>query len=150
MVEPNQITRDALRGWNVLIVDDMPDNLEVAYRVLRYYGAQVHRANNGMEALGMARALHPDIIIADLMMPVMDGWEMMRRIKADSSLSDIPVIALTGMGKSADALQEAAEVGFFDYLTKPLTPATFVTDLLRLMNNLPHPNYVGTEHPQGD
>jgi CheY-like chemotaxis protein len=130
--------RDILKDWVVLVLDDEPDSLEVATRVLRFYGAEVHTATNGKEGLEMVRAMHPAprLIISDLSMPEVDGWAFIYELKQDRATMEIPVIALTAHAMVGDR-ERGIQAGFHNYLTKPLTPATFINDLLRLLVDLP-------------
>jgi CheY-like chemotaxis protein len=125
------ITRDTIKSWKVLIVDDEPDSLEVATRVLLFYGAAVYTASNGQEGLAIARAVRPTFILSDLSMPKMDGWEMRYHLASDPQTSDIPIIALTAHAMVGDR-ERAISVGFHYYLTKPFSPVTFLDDLLKL------------------
>lgn len=134
---PDQpISRDILKGWKVLVVDDEEDSLNVATRILKYYGAHVVTAGNGEEGLDVARSESPRFIISDLSMPHMDGWGLIEVLKKDRGLAEIPVIALTAHAMIGDR-QRAIEAGFHNYLTKPLTPATFMRDLLNLLMDIP-------------
>lgn len=132
----SNIRRDILNGWDVLVVDDEPDSLDVASRILRHYGAQVYTATNGQEGLQAVRALRPRFIISDLSMPVMDGWGFLEALKRNRDTLEIPVIALTAHAMVGDR-ERAIVAGFHNYLTKPLTPANFMTDLLRLLDDIP-------------
>ncbi|MDB4925410.1 response regulator [Mucilaginibacter sp.] len=111
-----------LYGMNVLVVDDNKMNLLIASRFLKKWQANVEEAINGQIAVDMVNNKAYDLIIMDLQMPVMDGFEATRIIK--SSNANIPIIALT-----ADAMPEtyakALAAGMSDYLTKPFVPATF-------------------------
>ena len=80
----------------VLLVDDYPDAREMYTEYLEYSGYEVVEAANGVEALQRAIDTAPDIILMDLSLPVMDGWEATRRLKADTRTASIPVVALTG------------------------------------------------------
>src|SRR5918992_774757 len=80
----------------VLVVDDYPDAREMYAEYLQYSGFEVIEAGNGIEALGRAADSEPDIILMDLSLPVMDGWEATRRLKADKRTAGIPIVALTG------------------------------------------------------
>ena len=80
----------------VLLVDDYPDAREMYTEYLQFSGYDVVQAANGMEALEQAVEASPDIILMDLSLPVMDGWEATRRLKADKRTAGIPVVALTG------------------------------------------------------
>jgi CheY-like chemotaxis protein len=130
------IRRDILQNWKVVVVDDEPDSLEVAVRILRYYGADVHTASNGADGLSTIRSLRPKLVISDLSMPEMDGWGMLGELKLDRTTMEIPVIALTAHAMVGDR-ERAIMAGFHNYLTKPLTPATFMKDLLVLLTDIP-------------
>lgn len=132
----SQIRRDILKDWVVVVIDDEPDSLEVASRILRFYGAIVYTAANGKEGLALIRQKRPKFVIADLSMPVMDGWEMLFEIQQDRHVAQIPIIALTAHAMVGDRIR-AIEAGFYNYLSKPLTPATFMGDLLRLLLDVP-------------
>lgn len=127
-----KIRRDILQGWDVAAID----NLEVATRILRFYGATVHTAMNGKEGLDLIRRIRPKFVLSDLSMPQMDGWEMLYELQKDRHIAQIPVIALTAHAMVGDR-SRAIEAGFHNYLTKPLTPATFMADLLRLLLDVP-------------
>lgn len=111
-----------LSRQRILVVDDMPDNIEVLRGVLhKEYLLQA--AINGVKALQIARsAQKPDIILLDVMMPGMDGYEVCRRLKSDSRTAHIPVIFITGMGK-VESETLALSLGAVDYITKPIIPA---------------------------
>jgi CheY-like chemotaxis protein len=131
-----QIRRDILTGWAVVVVDDEPDSLDVASRLLRFYGATVHTATNGEEGLAVIRKVHPRFVISDLSMPVLDGWGMLYELKLDRATLEIPAIALTAHAMLGDR-ERAITAGFHNYLSKPLTPSTFMRDLLRLLIDIP-------------
>jgi CheY-like chemotaxis protein len=134
---PDSIRRDILKDWVVVVVDDESDSLEVASRILRFYGAVVHTAANGRDGLGLIREQRPKFVISDLSMPVMDGWEMLFEMQQDRFVAQIPVIALTAHAMTGDRTR-AIQAGFYNYLTKPLTPASFMGDLLRLLLDIPN------------
>ncbi len=102
----------------VLIVEDVDLNRELVVQLLedRY---QVLEAINGQEGLELAEKEHPDLILMDLSLPVMDGWEATRRLKAHDELSAIPIIALTAHAMVGDE-EKALAVGCDDYLAKPI------------------------------
>src|SRR5690242_12735234 len=81
--------------WQVMIVDDEPDNIEVVAETLEYYGASVKTAQNGKEALDVLEDYSPNLILTDLSMPVMSGWEMRSRIKGNPKLADTPILAVS-------------------------------------------------------
>src|SRR5438045_3160940 len=96
-------------GVLVLIVDDVEDNLDAYSQYLLFRGYQVALAGDGEDALQQALKLRPDLIVMDLAMPIMDGWETTRRLRADERTQSIPVIALTGHVHD-DARRRAMEV----------------------------------------
>ena len=103
----------------VLLVDDYPDARDMYGEYLEYSGYDVIQAANGMEALQRAIDDKPDIILMDLSLPVMDGWEATRRIKAGTTTRTIPVMALTAYAMD-DERRRCLEAGCDDYETKPL------------------------------
>ncbi|MBF0444516.1 MAG: response regulator [Magnetococcales bacterium] len=103
----------------VLIVDDEPVNIDVLVATLKDYDRSI--ALNGEEALEVARAdPAPDIILLDIMMPVMDGYEVIKQLKADDKTKDIPVIFITAMEKQVDETH-GLSLGAVDYITKPIS-----------------------------
>jgi CheY-like chemotaxis protein len=118
----------------VLVVDDFEDNRAMYAEFLGFSGYRVVQAANGKEALEFARDLRPDAIVMDLSLPVMDGWEATRRLKADESTRGIPIVALTGHtlpGPSA----EAKEAGCDAVLVKPCLPDRLVSKLEELLSS---------------
>ena len=103
----------------VLIVEDNEMNRDMLSRRLERKGYQVEIAVDGQAGIDMATALVPDLILMDLSLPVIDGWEATRRLKASASTKDIPVIALTAHAMQGDE-QKALEAGCDDYDTKPV------------------------------
>ena len=116
----------------VLLVDDAEDNREVYAQFLQFAGFRVEFAVDGVEAIEKAASLRPDVIVMDLSLPRMDGWEATRRIKSDPGTRDIPVIALTGHAVS-ESKRKAQEVGCAGYLTKPCLPDVLVSEIRRLV-----------------
>ena len=114
------LSQNLLSGWDVMIIDDEEDSLEVAEIILTEYGANVHQASNGQEALTLLKSVRPKFIISDLSMPVLDGWGFVHAVKSDVHLADIPVIALTAHAMIGDR-ERGIAAGFHNYLTKPLT-----------------------------
>lgn len=107
---------------NILIVDDIPDNLRVLGGILREEGYKIRPVLNGELALQVAEKEKPDLILLDIMMPGMDGYEVCQRLKANSTLKDIPVIFISALSDTND-LVKAFESGGVDYITKPFHAA---------------------------
>jgi len=105
-------------GRNVIVVDDEVENLKVLTRILRIQGHRVRPIPEGQLALESARSDPPDLVILDINMPGMNGYEVCREMKKDKRLKDIPVLFLSGMGEIEDKV-EAFRVGGVDYITKP-------------------------------
>jgi CheY-like chemotaxis protein len=116
----------------VLVVDDFADNREMYSEYLTYSGYDVIEAKNGKEALEAAQARSPDIIIMDLSLPIMDGWEATRRLKADDRTRKIPVVALTGHALAGHS-QGAREAGCDSFLAKPCLPDQLVAEIKRML-----------------
>lgn len=136
MINLQAPNRGVLYGWNVLVVDDDPGSLEVARLLLTFYGAVVTTAVDGEEGLAKAGEVQPRFIVTDLSMPVMDGWEMIKRLKADRVLGEIPIIALTAHAMVGDR-EKAIAAGCHNYMSKPLTPSTFIQELVKLLIVIP-------------
>lgn len=112
-------TNDPVRkNANILIVDDIPDNLKVLGSILKEEGYKVRPVLNGELALQVAEKEKPDLIILDIMMPGMDGYEICSQLKGNSGLKDIPVIFISALNDTNDIIK-AFDVGGVDYITKP-------------------------------
>src|SRR6516225_2363351 len=106
----------------ILVVDDVPDNVDILQMRLASQGYEVVTAGDGLEALEKTRELLPDLVLLDIMMPKMDGIEVVKRLKADPSLPFIPVILVTAKSDSKDVIT-GLESGGDDYLVKPVEHA---------------------------
>src|SRR6476646_4569480 len=116
----------------VLLVDDYPDAREMYSEYLEFSGFDVVEAGNGMEALQRAVDSSPDIILMDLSLPVMDGWEATRRLKADKRTASIPVVALTGHAL-AGISEGARKAGCDAFVTKPCLPEDLVKEIRKVL-----------------
>jgi len=127
-----KVARSILQGLTVLVVDDAAedrDAMQVAFETL---GARVVLAQDGQEALDKLRGGDADVILCDLRMPVMDGFEFIRRLRADRRWGELPAVAVSGFG-SGSSSRQARELGFDAYLTKPVECDTLELSLRRAM-----------------
>jgi two-component system cell cycle response regulator DivK len=116
----------------VLLVEDNLHNRRIFAGILTHYGFEVHEVVNGAEAVEAVQATPPDIILMDLSLPVLDGWEAARRIKAIPERRHIPIIALTAHAMAGDD-QRALEAGCDGYLSKPISPKKLVAEVERVL-----------------
>ena len=108
--------RSATGAANILIVDDLPDQREIYRVILEHAGMQVLEAPDGHTAVALARAKVPDLVLLDVCLPDVDGFEVMRRLRAESRTRRIPVVLLTASSVPA------GQNGFVELLTKPVPP----------------------------
>lgn len=121
--------------WRVLIVDDEPDSIEVVRLVLTAAGATVYEAHNGKTALQVYYREHPTLVLADLSMPEMDGWEMLKAIQASEDGHQPPIIALTAHAMVEDR-ERVLNAGFDGYMSKPLRMFTLLQDLTKCLESI--------------
>jgi len=135
--KPDNDTENKPERPRVLLVDDYPDAREMYTEYLQFSGFDVVEAENGMEALQRAIDAAPDIILMDLSLPVMDGWEATRRLKADKRTASIPVVALTGHAL-AGISEGAKRAGCDAFVTKPCLPEDLVKEIRRILETTSH------------
>ena len=116
----------------ILIVDDYVDGLEMWELCLRLHGYDVQTTTDGKQALRMAAADHPDLIVLDLELPGASGTEVARQLRADVDTESIPLIASTGTARSSD-IESAKRSGFDAILIKPYEPTRLVEEIDRLL-----------------
>jgi two-component system cell cycle response regulator DivK len=114
----------------VLVIDDVEDNRDVYAQFLSHEGWRVATAADGEDGLAKATALEPNVIVLDLGLPKMDGWEVAHRLKSAPATSGIAVVALTGH-VTAEARQRALTAGVDEFCTKPCLPADLVATIRR-------------------
>ena len=114
----------------VLVIDDVEDNREVYTQFLSHQGWRVATAADGEDGLAKAQSLQPSVIILDLGLPKMDGWEVAQRLKNTPATSAIPIVALTGH-VTREARQRALTAGVNEFCTKPCLPPDLVATIRR-------------------
>lgn len=117
----------------VLIVEDQQDLRQLYAEHFALSGFDVIEAADGAEAIDRTSARQPDVVLMDLSLPVVDGWEATRRLKADARTSHIPVVALTAHDGSGE-LQRATSAGCDWFIPKPCPPAALITEVRRVLS----------------
>ncbi|MBZ0315527.1 MAG: response regulator [Anaerolineae bacterium] len=120
--------------WTVCIVEDEPDNMTLIAESLEFFGVKVVTAKDGIEGLALLETVTPTLILMDLSMPRMDGWEMHQRLKEHEVWRTIPVIALTAHAMSTDR-GKVMQAGFDGYMTKPVNIPTLLRDIQKAIEN---------------
>src|SRR5215831_15181305 len=120
----------------VLVVEDYQDAREMYAAYLQFSGYEVAEAGNGVEAIEKTRELLPDIVLMDLALPRMDGWEATRQLKGDPRTKHIPIVALTGHALAGHA-EGAREAGCDAFVTKPCLPDALVAEIEKLLGRRP-------------
>jgi CheY-like chemotaxis protein len=130
----NEVTEPSASAqrMRVLVVDDFDDAREMYAEYLEFVGFQVEVARNGVEAVEKAQGAPPDIILMDLSLPVMDGWEATRRLKQDLRTRDIPVMALSGHVLAGNA-EQARQAGADEFVAKPCLPQDLEARIHRML-----------------
>jgi len=117
----------------ILCIEDEPEMIELIKVILEKKGFEVKGAVGGKEGLEKAKAEKPDLILLDLMMPEVDGWEVYRQLKSDEELKDIPVIVVTARAQSIDKILGLHIAKVDDYITKPFGPNELVESINRVL-----------------
>ena len=117
----------------VVCIEDEPEMIDLVRLILGRKGFYVIGANGGIEGLETVRREKPDLILLDLMMPDMDGWEVYQQIKADSALREIPVIVVTAKAQSIDKVLGLHIAKVDDYITKPFGPQELLESVEKIL-----------------
>jgi len=118
----------------ILAVDDEPNIVRLIQVNLERQGYQVETANNGAQALAKIKANRPDLVVSDVMMPEMDGFELLANIRRDPALMDLPVIMLTAKAQDRDVMT-GYQTGADMYLTKPFNPQELLQFVKRILSS---------------
>jgi len=117
----------------ILCVEDEPEMIDLIRLILGRRGFEVKGATGGVEGLKMVREQHPDLVLLDLMMPDMDGWEVYQQIKADEKTKDIPVIVVTAKAQSIDKVLGLHIAKVDDYIAKPFSPQDLLNSVEKVL-----------------
>ena len=112
----------------ILIIEDHVDNLELMSYLLKTFGYETLAAGDGFEGLKLAERERPELIICDIQLPGIDGFEVAKRLKSDAGLREIPLVGITTLAMVGDR-DRVLHAGFDGYVAKPIAPETFVNDI---------------------
>lgn len=122
-------------SYKLLLIDDHPETLSIIQRVLEQNGYNVLTARSGFRGLTLAEQEQPDLVLVDGMMPEMDGWEVVRRLRQHATLADMPIIMFSAVGEAEQKLA-GFDAGADDYLTKPTEPEELLERVQMLLENV--------------
>jgi len=129
------------RNYSILVVDDVPLNLTLVSKMLGHYNFRIRTASNGLEAMEAVRAEKPSLILLDILMPIINGFEVLQMLKAKAETADIKVIILSALNSNEDIVK-GYELGADDFITKPIVMEKLINSVatqLELTDNLPTP-----------
>jgi signal transduction histidine kinase len=150
MIEPREQLMERIKGLGakakpgggtatILVIDDNRTNRKALTRMLGHAGHQVIEASNGAEALTLVQTEHPDVVIADVLMPLMDGYEFARRVRANPAIAGTPIIFYSGGYNQEEARSLAHSCGVFHFLTKPVKPEEMLRTINAVLNKASPP-----------
>lgn len=119
----------------VLIVDDIPENIETISEMIKDFDIDVKTANGGKEAIELIDSFKPDVILLDLMMPHVNGWDVIEHVRSKYSKSEMTIIVVSLLSNK-DNIDECYELGVNDYITKPIIKARLTSSLDAHLNSL--------------
>jgi CheY-like chemotaxis protein len=122
----------AYEDWVVLVVEDEHDSVQMLSEIMAHHHIAVAVARNGHDCLKMLATLRPTLVIMDLAMPGLDGWQTLKSIRANPATADLPVVAITAYHSTAVG-RDALAAGFNGYFSKPLNALTFIDSLAALV-----------------
>jgi CheY-like chemotaxis protein len=120
--------------WQIIVVEDEYDSLHMVTEILRFYGINVLVAHNGKECIDLLNHNQVTLVLTDLAMPEMDGWETLNAIRANPRTKMIPVAAISAY-HSVEVAEQAMNAGFDAFFAKPISPKTFLQSLSKLITH---------------
>ncbi|MEP7288165.1 MAG: response regulator [Chloroflexota bacterium] len=117
----------------VVIIEDDPEMIALVKLILTKHGFKVAGANNGRDGLGLIEEVQPDVVLLDLMMPDMDGWEVYQTMKANDLMKHLPVIIITAKAQSIDKVLGLHIAKVDDYITKPFSPSELLSSVRKVI-----------------
>lgn len=125
---------------NIICIEDEMEMIDLIRIILARRGFEVIGANGGREGLRMVREKHPDLVLLDLMMPDMDGWEVYQQMKADETTRNIPVIVVTAKAQNIDKVLGLHIAKVDDYIAKPFSPQELMASVEKILGTPPGHN----------
>jgi DNA-binding response OmpR family regulator len=122
---------------HIICIEDEPEMIDLIQLILSRRGFEVIGASGGKEGLQLVRDMHPDLVLLDLMMPDMDGWEVYQQMKAEESTRNIPVIIVTAKAQNIDKVLGLHIAKVDDYIAKPFGPQELVESVERILSTRP-------------
>ena len=122
---------------HIVVIEDDPEMIELVKLILAKDGFKVTGAGNGREGLETIQEVGPQVVLLDLMMPDMDGWEVYQSMKANDAMKNIPVIIITAKAQSIDKVLGLHIAKVDDYITKPFSPTELLNSVRKVMTNIP-------------
>jgi len=119
----------------ILCIEDEPEMIDLIRLILGRRGFDVHGATGGTEGLKLVRETHPDLVLLDLMMPDMDGWEVYQQMKADEATRHIPVIVVTAKAQNIDKVLGLHIAKVDDYIAKPFSPQELLNSVEKVFSS---------------
>lgn len=117
-------------NYTILVVDDVPLNLVLVEKMLGRYNFNIKKTGGGQQALNMIAEEAPSVVLLDLMMPNIDGYEVLRRLRSDASTKNLPVIILSALNSDADIIK-GFKAGANDFITKPIIMDRLIGSILK-------------------
>jgi len=117
----------------IVCIEDEPEMIDLIQLILNRRGFNVHGAPGGKEGLALMREIHPDLVLLDLMMPEMDGWEVYQQMKSDETMRAIPVIVVTAKAQSIDKVLGLHIAKVDDYIAKPFSPQELIDSVEKIL-----------------
>ena len=123
-----------MNAKRILCIEDEAEMIDLLRLILGRRGFEVQGAPGGKEGLRLVRETHPDLVLLDLMMPDMDGWEVYQQMKADETTKDIPVIVVTAKAQSIDKVLGLQIAKVDDYIAKPFSPQELISSVDKVLS----------------
>jgi two-component system, OmpR family, response regulator VicR len=124
---------DSIAKKCIVYIEDDPEMLDLVELILNRHGFDVHGAHGGREGIDLVHQEHPDLILLDLMMPDLDGWDVYQQLKAEPETKDIPVIVITAKTQSIDKVLGLHIAKVDDYISKPFRPQELLDSIEKVL-----------------